>query len=369
MKLYELDIDGDTSEVYCNSIVSVPAHLKAALKFKEDEKPLRFAFDEEKQIVTGVVISVDEPIPRFDPETKEEFNVVFRKNVADKIMLDYFKKGYANKVTLEHDDNKPLTSAFLFESYQIDLTRGNSVPDAFKSQELKDGSIIFSYKVEDKDEWESVKNMGGFSIEGVFNLIEVTNQKNEQMSLLEKIGFKKQAEETITLEKFQETNQNFAQAETTEGIIVVWDGEIAEGTEVFAEVDGVLTPAEGTHTLTGDMDGVVVTIEGGVVTSVTMPEEEEMPEDNGEFAKEDEVAEAFKAMEEKFNAKVEQLETAFEAKIKAKEQALTALQTEFEAVKKIAPAPLKSKFKKEEKQLSSATVNKADEILKNILKK
>jgi hypothetical protein len=272
-------------------------------------------------------------------------------------------------VTLEHDDNKPLTSAFLFESYQIDSTRGNSVPDAFKSQELKDGSIIFSYKVEDKDEWESVKNMGGFSIEGVFNLIEVTNQKNEQMSLLEKIGFKKQAEEKITLEKFQEANQNFAQAETTEGIIVVWDGEIAEGTEVFAEVDGVLTPAEGTHTLTGDMDGVVVTIEGGVVTSVTMPEEEDMPEDNGEFAKEDEVAEAFKAMEQKFNAKVAQLETAFEAKIKAKEQALTALKADFEAVKKIAPAPLKSKFKKEEKQLSSATVNKADEILKNILKK
>src|SRR6056297_1102392 len=154
MKLYELDIDGDTSEVFCNSIVSVPAHLKAMMKFKEESRPQKFSFNDEKQIVTGVLIAVDEPIARFDEETNEEFKVVFTKKVADKIMLDYFKKGYANNLNLEHNDKNLIKSAFLIESYQIDSSRGMSVPDAFKEQDLKDGSIIFSYKIEDKQEWE-----------------------------------------------------------------------------------------------------------------------------------------------------------------------------------------------------------------------
>lgn len=370
MKLYELDIDGDTAEVYCNSIVSIPAHLKVALKFKEEKKQ-KFHFNDELQIVTGVVIAVDEPIYRFDSETQTEFQVVFRKKAADKIMLDYFKKGYANKLNFEHNENEVIKSAYLIESYQIDQSRGNSVPDAFKSQDLKDGSIIFSYKVEDKDEWEKVKQLGGFSIEGVFNLIEVNNQKSEKMSLLKRLGLSK--DDQMTVQKFQESKENFGQAETTEGIIVVWDGEIAEGTEVFAEVDGVLTPAEGTHTLTGDMDGVVVTIEGGVVTSIVAPDVEDQEEEmNNEPSgvSEEEVAQAFEAMEAKFNEQLAALETKFEAQIKAKNQEIETLKSEFAKVQKIAPEVVKSKFQQTKKESkSTGSGNVVDDILKNIVNK
>jgi len=366
MKLYELDIDGDTSEVFCNSIVSVPAHLKAMMKFKEESRPQKFSFNDEKQIVTGVLIAVDEPIARFDEETNEEFKVVFTKKVADKIMLDYFKKGYANNLNLEHNDKNLIKSAFLIESYQIDSSRGMSVPDAFKEQDLKDGSIIFSYKIEDKQEWEEAKKRGGFSIEGVFNMIEVKNQKKEKMSLLKRLGLSQEGK--MTLEKFKESKQNFAEAVTTEDIVVVYDGELQEGTEVFVEVEGVLTPAEGTHTLTGDMDGVVIEVAEGVVTSVTAPEEMKKDEEEEEMAKVSEVAEAFKAMESKFNKTIEAVKAEFAKTIEYKDKEIESLKSEFAQVKKAAPAPIKSKFKttqkpKETKKVSTA--NDMYEVIKN----
>lgn len=370
MKLYELDIDGETSEVYCNSVVSVPAHMRASLKFKQ-EKTNKFHFNDELQIVTGVVIAVDEPIYRFDAETNTEFQVVFTKRVADKILLDYMKKGYANKLNLEHNENDVLKSAYLFESYQIDSSRGNSVPDAFKDQNLKDGSIIFSYKVEDKAEWEAVKNTGGFSIEGVFELIEVQTNKNQKMSLLKRLGLEKE-EPKMTLENFQESKENFAQAETTEGLVVVWDGELVEGTEVFVEVEGVLTPAEGTHTLSGEMDGVVVTIEEGVVASIEMGNDNE--EEEEQMAKESEVAEAFEAMNAKFEQNLEaakaELKAEFEAQLQAKDEQIEQLKADFAAVKKIAPAPTKEKFagKRKEGKAADPKDLKA-EIMKNIVNK
>ncbi len=370
MKLYELDIDGETSEVFCNSIVSVPAHLKAMLKFNTDEKLMRFNFNDEKQIVTGVVISVDEPIYRYDESTGQEFNVVFRKKAADKIMLDYFKKGYANNLNLEHDENSLIKSAFLIESYQIDESRGMSVPDAFKSQDLKDGSIIFSYKVEDKQEWEEVKKRGGFSIEGVFNMIEVQTNKNEKMSLLKRLGLSNE-DSKMTIEKFKQSKEKFAEAETSEGIVVVWDGELNEGTEVFAEVEGVLTPAEGTHTLTGEMEGVVIEVAEGIVTSIAMPEEQEKDkeEEEEEMAKVSEVAEAFKAMESKYDAKLESLKSEFEAKIVAKDEEIESLKSEFAKVKKQAPAPTKEKFAGKTKEGKSADPKPTVEEMYNILKK
>jgi hypothetical protein len=368
MKLYELDIDGETSEVFCNSIVSVPAHLKAMLKFNTDEKPMRFNFNDEKQIVTGVVISVDEPIYRYDEATGQEFNVVFRKKAADKIMLDYFKKGYANNLNLEHDENTLIKSAFLIESYQIDESRGMSVPDAFRSQDLKDGSIIFSYKVEDKQEWEEVKKRGGFSIEGVFNMVEVQTNKNEKMSLLKRLGLS-QEDEKMTVEKFKQSKETFAEAETSEGIVVVWDGELNEGTEVFAEVDGVLAPVEGTHTLTGDMEGVVIEAAEGVVTSITMPEEQAKDKEEEEMAKVSEVAEAFEAMEAKYDEKLESLKSEFEAKIVAKDEEIESLKAEFAKVKKQAPAPTKEKFAGKTKEGKTAEPRKTAEEMYNILKK
>lgn len=368
MKLFELDIDGDSSEVYFNSIVSVPAHLRAALKFKMSKPKKQFSFNDEKQIVTGVVIAVDEFIDRYDEDTNEKFQVVFRKAVADKIMLDYFKKGYANNLNFEHEEGNTLKSAYLIESYQIDSQRGNSVPAAFESQNLKDGSIIFSYKIEDKQEWELAKEKGGFSIEGIFNLIEVKS-KNENMSLLKKLGLSKE-DAQMTVEKFKQSKQKFAEATTSEGIVVVWDGELDEGTELFAEVDGVLTPAEGTHTLTGEYEGLVIEVAEGVITNIAMPEEQAKDEEEDEeekMAKESEVAEAFEAIKADYEGKIEALRTEFTAIVKVKNAEIKSLQEDFAKVKKATPANIKNKFS-QNKQASQKEVKDVYNEVKNAIK-
>lgn len=368
MRLYELDIDGDSSEVYFNSIVSVPAHLRAALKFKMSKPKKQFSFNDEKQIVTGVVVAVDEFIDRYDDETNEKFQVVFRKSVADKIMLDYFKKGYANNLNFEHSEGHTLKSAFLIESYQIDSQRGNSIPKAFEGQNLKDGSIIFSYKIEDKQEWELAKEKGGFSIEGIFEMIEVKSKTKQEMSLLKKLGLSKE-DAQMTVEKFKQSKEKFAEALTTEDIVVVWDGELEEGTEVFADVEGVLTPAEGTHTLTGEYEGVVIEVAEGVVTSVAMPDEQgkDEEEDEEKMAKESEVTEAFEAIKSDYESKIESLRTEFTKLVESKEEEIKTLKEEFAKVKKATPANLKNKFSQNKKASKKESKDVYNEV-KNAIK-
>jgi len=291
------------------------------------------------------MVAVDEPIYRYNPETKEEFNVVFRKSVADKIIRDYMSKGYANNLNLDHNERDVFQSAYLLEMYQIDAARGNSVPVAFDGQNLQDGSIIVSYHIPDKHEWDIAKTRGGFSIEGVFELIEVSNKNQEKMSLLEKLGFATKQSEAKNKQKFAETAENFAEATLEDGTVIYWDGELNEGTAIFVDVDGVMTPApDGVHVTT---EGLVIETTEGVAVSISMPEEAaaEVPQ---EFATVDEVAAAFEAFEAKlmeaFETKLTAVKEDFTNQLSAKNQEFKALQADFEKVKKAAPAAAKEKF-------------------------
>jgi hypothetical protein len=342
MKLYELDINGDTSEVYFNSIVSIPAHMKVAMKFNEADAPVRFSFNDEKQIITGVMVAVDEPIYRYNPETKEEFNVIFRKATADKLLLNYMKKGYANNLNLEHNEGQVFNSATLIGMYQVDSTIGMSVPKAFEGQNLQDGSIIVSYKIEDAKEWEQAKTRAGFSIEGIFDMVEVTNNKSN-MSLMDKLGFGKTPELTAK-EAFEAKAEKFAEATLEDGTVIMYDGELAEGTEVFIDVDGVLTaPENKVHALGGEMEGVLIETVDGVITAVTMPEEqaadEKEEEEEEEKLSKEEVAEAMSALKADYEEKLAALESKFNAMFVEQKQVI-------EKLSKSAPAPAKTKFSK-----------------------
>ena len=356
MKLYELQIDGEETEVYFNSIVNIPAHMKAALKFSETLKAKAFHFNEELQVMSGVMVAVDEPIYRYNPETKEEFNVVFRKSFADKLIRDYMSKGYANNLNFDHVEGKNVNSAYLMEIYQIDKSRGNTVPEAFASQDLQDGSIIVSYHIPDKQEWKQAKQRGGFSIEGVFELIEVNNKNEEKMSLLKKLGFGEKPKQNK--ETFKATAQKFGEATLEDGTVIYWDGEIGEGVDVFVDVDGVMTPApDGTHVLT---TGEIVETSGGVVVTYTGIEDDAMEDKDKEqeFATVAEVVAAFEAFEAKlmdaFTSKINEVSESFEARLKAKDEAFAALKSQFEAVKKIAPEPKKEKFNQNKNPKPSA---------------
>jgi hypothetical protein len=178
---YEISIDlnDDETTVSFNSLVSMPAHEKNFMTFS---KQVKFEFNDEEQVITGIAISADTPIYRFDQETGEEYYVVFTKQAIKDIIFDYARKDNFNNVNLEHNPNRIVKSIFMIHSYQIDAAKGFTAPERFK--DANDGSWIVSYKVTDKDLFQQAKEgmFNGFSIEGVFNLIDT--KEEQEMALI-----------------------------------------------------------------------------------------------------------------------------------------------------------------------------------------
>lgn len=173
--IYEISIDllDEETTVSFNSLVSMPAHEKNFMTFAKQKA---FEFNDEEQVITGLAISADTPIYRFDQETGEEYYVVFTKQAIKDIIFDYARKDNFNNVNLEHNPNRIVKSIYMIHSYQIDAEKGFTAPERFK--DANDGSWIVSYKVTDKELFDKAKNgeFNGFSIEGVFNLIDTKDE-------------------------------------------------------------------------------------------------------------------------------------------------------------------------------------------------
>ena len=168
-----IDLKNPKTTVSFNSVVYNPAHEKS---FQTFSKVQRYEFNDEKQIVTGVAISADFPIYR--KQGNEEFYVVFDKQAISDIVVDYSRKGNFNNLNVEHKSNDVLKSAFMVMLYQIDNEKGFTAPERFKDE--SDGSLLVSYKILDKDEYERAKELTGFSIEGDFVIEELMKESENE---------------------------------------------------------------------------------------------------------------------------------------------------------------------------------------------
>ena len=175
-KIYKIKIDptDQVTGMDAISLVEYPAVEVDFLKFsKEEPKSLQFT-NEEKRIITGVALLADTPIYRVKPDG-EEYYVVFDRETIEQLVTKYAKYMFNNFVNIEHSDQHFVDGMYMIESYLKNSERG-IVPTEFS--EIPDGSWIVSYKVDNIDVWEKIKSgeVKGFSIQGVFNLIE---QKEE----------------------------------------------------------------------------------------------------------------------------------------------------------------------------------------------
>lgn len=175
-KIYKIKIDptDQITGMDAISLVECPAVEVDFLKFsKEEPKSLQFT-NEEKRIITGVALLADTPIYRVKPDG-EEYYVVFDRETIEQLVTKYSKYMFNNFVNIEHSDQHFVEGMYMIESYLKNSERG-IVPAEFS--EIPDGSWIVSYKVDNIDVWEKIKSgeVKGFSIQGVFNLIE---QKEE----------------------------------------------------------------------------------------------------------------------------------------------------------------------------------------------
>lgn len=166
LPIYEIkiDLDDEKTGVEFNSLVHDPAH---EINFQTFSKVVRYEFNDEERIVSGVAISADTPIYRNDG-FNQEYYVVFTKQSIKDIIHDYARKGRFNNVNIEHNSKDVAEGVYMIHSYQIDNEKGFTAPERFKDS--NDGSWIVSYKFENEELYNRVKSgeMKGFSIEGVF---------------------------------------------------------------------------------------------------------------------------------------------------------------------------------------------------------
>ena len=293
MKLYDIYIDPTDFETGMDaiSLVADPAVEVDFLKFGKD-KPMSLNFaDEERHIITGVAILADTPIYRIAPDGTEYY-VRFTKDCIRSLVEKYFKFGLTNSVNIEHKDNQFVDGVTMLESYIIDKERG-ICPNEFAS--APDGSWVVSYKVNNLDVWDKIKTgeVMGFSIQGIFHLVEtkleMNNNKTEEsehqnknnISLMSKLK-----------EKIKALLMQYAAVSTDKGNLIYNTDTLEVGSEVYTENEaGENVPAaDGEYMLE---DGRTIKVEGGKVTEIEAKDDEPvMPTAPAEPAAEQMVDEA-----------------------------------------------------------------------------
>jgi len=129
--------------------------------------PGTFAFsNDEEMIVTGPAMVPQQLILRKD-ELGNPFHVYFSKATIRKIAKKFFELNKQNNTDIEHDDNIT-TNNTLLESWIVED------PNMDKSKamgfEVPAGTWMASYKINDEETWNKIKNgeLNGYSIAGNF---------------------------------------------------------------------------------------------------------------------------------------------------------------------------------------------------------
>lgn len=328
LPIYKLTInDNDETGVDYNAFVDTPAHLKAFIAFNES---VPYKFKEDQRIVTGVMMSANTLIYRNSPDIGEH-QVFFDSETIKQIVLKFFKNSFGNNVNKMHNENDKVTQTTMFESYFIDSKRGVTSPIEFEKQNLQDGTWIASYKVEDDKLWSEVKSgkFQGFSVEGIFDRIQVNLKTNNKQKMNKKeVTGKSLFERVFGKAKFEDvpvTEENvstFAEITSLDGTVLTYEGDlVVDETPIFVtDENGDKLPAP-PQDYQCEIDGVVTIIsvnESGILSNVEVVEiEEEMASDKEAILTE--VSEVMKAtLEQTFKA-IEELKAEIKAIKGAKE--------------------------------------------------
>jgi hypothetical protein len=156
--------DNEEAGVEAVALVDTPAIEREWMAFNK-KKAYRFEVtSEDKRIISGPLMVAGLPIYRRDSDEKEYY-VVFDADTIRKIVYKYMKQGRTDSVNEMHET--ALDGVFMFESFIVDEMK--PTPKGFS--ELPEGSWFGSFRVENDDVWQQVKDgdFKGFSVEGLFS--------------------------------------------------------------------------------------------------------------------------------------------------------------------------------------------------------
>jgi len=223
--------DEEYENIFAISLVDKPANEFFFVNLSKEEIPLvqLQIVDEEKRLVTGVVLVPEQKILRYDEKTKEHYYLVFTEEDIAKFSRQFIKSGYQMNSTENHDYGKQIENLTFVETWLVgDPSNDKASALGF---DVPKGTWMVSGYVEDDTVLSKIKNneLNGFSIDGILKKVKRTS-KNTNMSLLEKLFALVQEEQKITTKLAQEiTTENY-------GVLVV--DSLTEGTIVY-DMSGV----------------------------------------------------------------------------------------------------------------------------------
>lgn len=190
-----IDNEDETTGIYAISFVDTPANEVDFIALGKS-KELHLNKDDKKQILTGVVLKPEQLIYRNSAELGEHY-IKFSAQQIEKIAQKMMRTGVALHSTT-HQHQHPLNGNYLTELWIV----ANPETDKSKAlgfENLPEGTLMCSYKIEDKAYWDNEimsGNVKGFSLEGFFsqeismskiNNKRMNNKKKEKPTLLGKV--------------------------------------------------------------------------------------------------------------------------------------------------------------------------------------
>lgn len=260
LPIYNACISDETDGIWSVSLVNSPATEYTMMLFNSDRLDFTVE-DEDKHIIKTVVMLANTPIYRND--WGYEYYVTYSKETLSYMAQKMLRDNTHQNFDLEHNGAiLPKGSIELIELFQKDIDNGIN-PNGFEN--VADGSLLATYKVNDEGLWNMCKNgtFTGISLSGFFNLTE------EQFS---KIKQKESFNMTLNNLKnlIKDILLNFNSQESNIGNVFYSGDEIMQGT--------ALTDKDGNPIADGEVliDGYKLIVENGMVKEMN-PIEEEAP--------------------------------------------------------------------------------------------
>lgn len=262
MEYYKAILKEDTTGVYAISLVEQPAMESEFLALSKQPELIQFkTVDEEKRILLGAVLIPDKPIYR--NQNGREFYVQFPTETIQMAQEGFFKNGYQNNSTYEHEEQMQFKGVTVVESWiKEDEVNDKSVKYGINEPV---GTWFAKMKINNQEIWDEYVKTGlvkGFSIDGYFDMekinLNIHTMSNENKNLIDaftaalKSVFKPETKEEIKLGQMQNANED---------LIIYFEGEMATlGQEVWLQDEnGEKMPVpDGEYPMENDLIWIVV---------------------------------------------------------------------------------------------------------------
>ena len=271
MKRFELKKkDWLSTSVFRIALVENPAIETDFIFLSKEDKPIQLSIQEEKRMIYSPVLIPDKVIPRVT-DGGEPYEIYLSGDTIEEIARDYMlAKTTLGDWNSEHDESLKLVGVDVVENWIVeDPTNDKAAKLGFKvpAKTWMQGTYISNDEV-----WAKIKDgtYKGISIEAdmAHELINLSINNSEMSETNKLLG-----EILIKLGMKPSEKTKLASVDVGEGVLIYAES-FEEGVSVF-EDEAMTVPAEGTF----EVDGKTMTVEGGVLVSITEMEDLEEKEE------------------------------------------------------------------------------------------